>query len=867
MSPDIDTNHRGIEMPITPPTWGFTSYLDGEPPLEFFTTARPQEPAYFSTENGLKSRRFNIDFSKQRIIFPWSAAQIQQAVTHIMEKCWEACKRMEEPQNYSLLWVFFDPVDLWHMGVQNAWNVLNAVYWKTQQIMPGLIAKTTTVLELWCEKMIKTDFSFRQRIFYWNKERESDPFFLLKQSQCEDLDGIDFWYLPLLSTVLMRAHSKLRSGAWLPRQTETLAIQTLRVTPTLRDEIYNIERQAFRGIATHAQVKTTSQGISNYGQPLFQDNFEQQVLAATERDQPQKECQALQAPTCNDPDDVKIYTGAPDSRKAATTTRKLHPFRPTPLGEVYYDMPLSIGSINHSLFYSPRKTAAGELDGPVPGQPDSPKQPNSIDLTPKTLPSVASQQERFNLIAEMKKELTNVTTNKMSPSMAQEWQQRVSNAHSASKVSTLRSTTAGSMPRPLAIHTGPSLKDTHLLTNDPHAARVRTDSNQYGRHIRRTTPSSTTTKCVNEDIRQVRGGVWHFQYQPCSCDDCHEKNCTVFVGPCGHRNLGAPENREKLHMLFTKFGTVLSTRPKCYGKAVHIRFRSVHSMLAAMSMNGKIVREICDEPLHVQYAVGSHFFIPRPGLAKPCDLQRARLVSGNNRQMVHRSHAAMLRETAYNSPRNATLPSSTLIPPANLAYFNPRAREFVSRHPSIELVPRRMRQHVGDLPSSSHPSPWTFRQPSVAGPSHYSISRRPRQVLGAKDNYAVSENNEISPSLLARIERLPRQYLRPFAHRAQVAKPEPLPPFTFPNRRASKVLDTAQSPTPQEAEAVAEGTATVIRRPDQARPNILQMPWMSTDSSSDSDAGYSADTEDAHATTAGHRRRAGKGGDLHGAVP
>jgi hypothetical protein len=158
-----------------------------------------------------------------------------------------------------------------------------------------------------------------------------------------------------------------------------------------------------------------------------------------------------------------------------------------------------------------------------------------------------------------------------SVSMARELQQRVSSAQSASQARASHAIRAGPSSQSIHIHPGPKSKKFHLLTSKPHAAKKRPDMFQYSRDKRPTTPICATTKCMNLDIRTMKDGVWRFPIQPCSCEDCFQRDCTIYIAACNHGDLGSDQKRERLHMLFTNYGTVLSTKSRSNGTAAEIK--------------------------------------------------------------------------------------------------------------------------------------------------------------------------------------------------------------------------------------------------------------------------------------------------------
>lgn len=318
---------------------------------------------------------------------------------------------------------------------------------------------------------------------------------------------------------------------------------------------------------------------------------------------------------------------------------------------------------------------------------------------------------------------------------------------------------------------------------------------------------------------------------------CCSPTMVPFSLPSHDRTEQQPRSSKSIHIPQSHTNSLWSTN------VLFLRFRNVHSVFAAMSMQGAIVKDICDKPLHLKHAIGSRFFQPDrkgEGLHKPVIIQHAMFLDNNNQQIVHRSHAAKLREVPYAPTRNGVFSPPPMSLSAIRAYFKPRG----SGHLNNELFARRVRQNSGDTHSPLHLPPLSSRMPTRAGPSQYPMPRGPHPILDAKSNYAVSKNNGTSSVFITGDgKRLPR-VMNPSWPRYPCPDPEPLPAFTFPAKKATNVQDSAQSAPLREVQNVDEGTSTVVRRPEQARPNVLHMPWMSYASSSNSD-GYVADLEDA----------------------
>ncbi|KAI0120675.1 hypothetical protein BJ170DRAFT_646365 [Xylariales sp. AK1849] len=181
--------------------------------MGFFANVPHTASAVFSTDNGRRPRRYATDFGQERRIHPWTAAQIQSAVDSIKVNCWELRKLIQKPTSYFELYHYWDGYDLWHMGVQNAWNVLNHMYWETQKEMPGILAEVRAILEEWVGNLVG-DPICRQKLFYWNsaKGQAKDPLEVFEGVELIGMQNVDTFYLPLIREVLYETSIALKHG-------------------------------------------------------------------------------------------------------------------------------------------------------------------------------------------------------------------------------------------------------------------------------------------------------------------------------------------------------------------------------------------------------------------------------------------------------------------------------------------------------------------------------------------------------------------------------------------------------------------------------------------------------------------------------
>ncbi|KAK6066080.1 hypothetical protein SCUP234_12265 [Seiridium cupressi] len=423
MASALVNKEEAVVLAGRPPTWGFGKYTDAEPPMQFFTDAPTTTPAYFSTQYGRKARRFNAGFPPHRRIFAWSAAQIQTAVDHIGEHCWQVRKSIPKPDHYGILHIYWDPFDLWHMGVQNAWNVLNSMYWETQQILPTLLARVRQVIEEWCWGLL-SDQARRQRFFYWQPQQNSDFLRVFEGTELVGIQGIDIWYLPLVRDVLAQTHHDLHTGAW----QERIASQPEPPQDSQENisaKVEAIEKAAF-GITSIPAVQTGNKTVSGVcvvdgtsataAQVLRQKansggadpssslpspcagRMIQAAIKTDIRESLEEESLVDDAQAASHTDSeigattiVKDNTqkAEPSQRAARLSDRERnpssstdkstkiafddHPLRPRPTGTIYHDRPPTIeNEIGDQdqvfLNNAPRTAATGSLDGPLLGR-------------------------------------------------------------------------------------------------------------------------------------------------------------------------------------------------------------------------------------------------------------------------------------------------------------------------------------------------------------------------------------------------------------------------------------------------------------------------------------------------------------------
>jgi hypothetical protein len=219
MASESSTNEHAVAQNYPSATWGFIHYTDGEPVMEFFTRAPADTPVVFSTLYGRKARRFAVTFHEPRKIFRWSIAQIERAVSVLKVYCWGVFKTIPKPLTYQILHFYFDPFDLYSMGVQNAWNILNFLYKDTQNKLPSLIEAVRPVFQKWVGHLLE-DKSRRARLQLWTPMEYNDILNVFEGNELKDLGGLDSWYFGILKDVLFQAHAALLSDTYTPLSAE-----------------------------------------------------------------------------------------------------------------------------------------------------------------------------------------------------------------------------------------------------------------------------------------------------------------------------------------------------------------------------------------------------------------------------------------------------------------------------------------------------------------------------------------------------------------------------------------------------------------------------------------------------------------------
>lgn len=258
--------------------------------------------------------------------------------------------------------------------------------------------------------------------------------------------------------------------------------------------------------------------------------------------------------------------------------------------------------------------------------------------------------------------------------------------------------------------------------------------------------------------------------------------------------------------------------PPLYTNVLFFSFRDVESMWASFSLNGTVMTDVCPSSvLSVKHAYGSQYLVRSryPNLLRP---------------QYQMTHASTQRDSEYMHTRNNPLvPSFSVAPPTAMIHPSPRTETPSPSSHSNEIFARRVRNyHAG--PSSFNPSEQSMETDNTP---------HPHPILDATSNYAVTESSERVPDLPT--------------HQGQIAEAGTCQTFQaqYPATNAASSLappaHTTRSAVYRDAQDLNDGYSTVIHRPEQARPSILQMPWTSQWSSNHSDAGYSADLEDARA--------------------
>ncbi|KAI1842591.1 hypothetical protein JX266_011204 [Neoarthrinium moseri] len=397
---------ESLRMAGPPPTWGYDNYLDAEPPMSFFRNAPHDSPAFFSTELGRKARRFEKP-STPRDIHAWTAHQIQSAVDRVGTDCWEIRKAIRKPQHYGDLYTYWDAYDLYYMGVQNAWNVLNCLYLETQNALPGIIEKARIILGDWCIKLLNNP-SCRAKLYYWSQEKVADVLHVFDATEKMDLQGIDMFWLPAVRDLLVHAHNSLHMGTW--PEIDDHGLDQLDASedspPSIASQITAIERHAFHvpemplSFTASREIKgvTIADGTSATAAKVLKEQAESGG-AAPESSVPSPRTKKMldavastgngSSPASSHEESVEgathtihdtlIVLAGPSSGKRSPTKRP-NPMRPEPAGPIYKDSPSECDDQNNGSEQSRsdfihRKSPTSSIDGPPAGRLDAIPEP------------------------------------------------------------------------------------------------------------------------------------------------------------------------------------------------------------------------------------------------------------------------------------------------------------------------------------------------------------------------------------------------------------------------------------------------------------------------------------------------------------
>jgi hypothetical protein len=196
------------------------SYLDRELPVGFFVSsqASPYYSACFSTRPNTGPRMVDGAMPPKRVVFPWSAAQIQAAVRIVRKRFPAACKYVKRPESCWDLYQWFDGHDLWLIGIQNARCVLDRLHAETQEKQPHVTLAVRKILEEWALTTVQTK-NERDKLISWSPHSGHSIVDSLGCNRLAALYGMDNWYQVLLSEVLHEVRQALldsltTNGIW-----------------------------------------------------------------------------------------------------------------------------------------------------------------------------------------------------------------------------------------------------------------------------------------------------------------------------------------------------------------------------------------------------------------------------------------------------------------------------------------------------------------------------------------------------------------------------------------------------------------------------------------------------------------------------
>ncbi|KAI6089648.1 hypothetical protein F4821DRAFT_50749 [Hypoxylon rubiginosum] len=190
---------------------------EGEPPVSFFTN--PPNPdqlrlAIFSTKNGSQPFRNVENPTFERDVVMWSAQEIQDYATEIRSKYFGLCKYIKYPvgPTYEELYTYWDAHDIYHMGAQNLWNVLNHMAFETIWINKELRDECAPWIEEYVSEVLTRNENAREKLKAYNAADHGDLLDYFSDIDLPECGKLDPCYHDTLRDILMSNIMRLRRG-------------------------------------------------------------------------------------------------------------------------------------------------------------------------------------------------------------------------------------------------------------------------------------------------------------------------------------------------------------------------------------------------------------------------------------------------------------------------------------------------------------------------------------------------------------------------------------------------------------------------------------------------------------------------------
>ncbi|KAI1380030.1 hypothetical protein F4677DRAFT_302269 [Hypoxylon crocopeplum] len=187
------TLEKAIESagpPPPPQAWGWAHVYEGEPPVDFFYNP-PADIAYaaFSTMNGAREFRWVEDPTWIRNIGMWSAAQIQVFCDDLRQRFHDRCRYICHLESYEGLYMYWDAYDIYHLGAQNLWNVINHL-WFENEYLANEERSNVPMIDAHVRNLL-TNKDNRNKLSGWNPEVNSDIMTVFNNGELSSLHGLE----------------------------------------------------------------------------------------------------------------------------------------------------------------------------------------------------------------------------------------------------------------------------------------------------------------------------------------------------------------------------------------------------------------------------------------------------------------------------------------------------------------------------------------------------------------------------------------------------------------------------------------------------------------------------------------------------